>query len=621
VVDGDEDGDGFSGSICVTGDDCNDARADINPGMPEVCDNGLDDNCDGLSDCDDPWCNGVGECGGCSSYETSCSDRMDNDCDGRTDCADPECFATRDCPCRTYEADCSNAVDDDCDGKVDCNDSECSSSSFCSCQSRESCSNNRDDDCDGAIDCLDSDCKTQTVCACVAQESSCVDGRDEDCDGKFDCDDSDCSSRTECTCRTAHEDCSDGVDDNCNGLVDCQDPGCASSWACSCGGTSRKEICSDTMDNDCDGLPDCMDPDCLTAANCSKCLVAESCQDQIDNDCDGLIDCLDPECIGKSPNCMPAAEVCNDKRDNDFDDLIDCADPDCRNADFCKIEHATCVTALTVTASGTFTGTTIGHPIDYVGSCGGHGSEAIFALVLSAPSHVTVDTKGSNFDTTLYMRTGVCAEGPEIACNDDGGFQPGSIYAMAKIELPLLYPGLYYLFVDGFAATDGGFDSGPYVVNIDIVPNPPEVCDNGADDDGDIYVDCADSDCRDQSRCKCNAPTAATAEYGITKCNDGVDNDCDGLIDGADKADCRASENYPDEICNGKDDNGNGIEDDYSCRCASDNDCDMGNVCYSLVHACSLPCYYFVGSSEGGICPAIANGSVCSTSSGQCVYP
>ncbi|MGM5482789.1 MAG: hypothetical protein ACQESF_04975, partial [Nanobdellota archaeon] len=37
-------------------DDCNDDNGKINLGVDEVCDNGIDDNCNGLIDCEDPDC-------------------------------------------------------------------------------------------------------------------------------------------------------------------------------------------------------------------------------------------------------------------------------------------------------------------------------------------------------------------------------------------------------------------------------------------------------------------------------------------------------------------------------------------------------------------------------------
>lgn len=58
-LDGDGDGYGNPGSpACPNGSavDCNDADQDINPGADELCDDGVDNNCDELTDCTDPEC-------------------------------------------------------------------------------------------------------------------------------------------------------------------------------------------------------------------------------------------------------------------------------------------------------------------------------------------------------------------------------------------------------------------------------------------------------------------------------------------------------------------------------------------------------------------------------------
>ena len=135
----------------------------------EICDNGVDDTCDNLVDCEDPACGGKAcnavagfQCGGsmtctCGGLggapepngETLCGDGLDNDCNGKTDCADAACDGkgcgnSRTCqggicvcPYGTdsVETSCGDGVDNDCDGKVDCADPDCQQK-FCGDSSR-----------------------------------------------------------------------------------------------------------------------------------------------------------------------------------------------------------------------------------------------------------------------------------------------------------------------------------------------------------------------------------------------------------------------------------------------------------------------------------------------------
>jgi hypothetical protein len=382
--------------------------------------------------------------------------------------------------------------------------------------------------------------------------------------------------------------------------------------ACSCNPPGVAENCTNLTDDDCDGLVDCADPNCALAPGCKKCGV-EICDNGADDDCDGAIDCADASCRF-APGCAPLAEQCNNGLDDDHDGAIDCADSDCAANPTCTKKHSTCLSPLLITASGTFTGDTTGAIGQNAGTCGGEAGEAVFRLSLSQPASVALDTRGSEFDTALYIRQGSCGKGRELACDDDNGGQGHS----SAFVLGTLQPGNYFIFVDGFTVDAGrGPDQGKYVLNVDLAAKPVEICGNRIDDDGDGYVDCADSDCAAVPVCaQCNGGRGAEPELGLAACNNGIDDDCDGATDCAD-SDCAASKAYPTECCDGLDQNGNGIIDDFSCRCVTSADCAADEICYEhTVGACGPPCEAFIGD----ICVFEAPGSTCNAATQQCEF-
>ena len=367
----------------------------------EVCDNGVDDNGNGLIDCADAQCDGftdgacnTGSSGICAAGTNvcrnggqvcvqnqqagtegplgseTCSDGLDNDCNGLTDASDPECTPLSEI--------CDNGTDDDGDGLVDCADPNCDGFTGGTCDTGNTgiCSA-------GTTTCR----QLQEFCDQSEQAGSegpftsmtCDDGLDNDCDGLTDANDLDCTPLQEV--------CDNGTDDNGNGLTDCQDPQCngitfgacdtgspgiCSAGTLTCNGSAIGPVCTqdqvtategpfgsatcdDGLDNDCDGYTDIGDDDCYEP-------LVEICDNGVDDTGNGLVDCADPDCDGfiggvcntgnagvcaaGTNSCQDGSQVCvqdqtigtegpsgsptcQDGLDNDCDSLTDAADADC----------------------------------------------------------------------------------------------------------------------------------------------------------------------------------------------------------------------------------------------------------------------------------------------------
>jgi len=158
----DNDGDGFfiEGGVCGLVD-CNDADFSINSSAAEICDDNIDNNCNGTIDCQDSSCATASNCLTCT----------DKDGDG-------------------YAIDGGNC------GPIDCNDLDLAVQPGAT----ENCIDGLDNDCDGLIDCVDGDCSGDIACEgiCIPEASQekgkkCSDGLDNDCDGLIDSQDADCA--------------------------------------------------------------------------------------------------------------------------------------------------------------------------------------------------------------------------------------------------------------------------------------------------------------------------------------------------------------------------------------------------------------------------------------------
>ncbi|HUU04006.1 MAG TPA: MopE-related protein [Myxococcota bacterium] len=216
----DNDGDHF-GSIATGGTDCNDNNPDMHPGVTELCDDAVDQNCDGSLICDGGSVDSDGDTyGSVPSGGTDCNDGdasvkpsamevcngIDDDCnpatvDGLSD-GDGDGWgdACDNCPGVSN----SNQADDDLDGTgalCDCDDGDPENSPWFS----EVC-DGQDNDCGGDVDeGFDGDADTYTTCGTLTTDGSAV---------VADCDDGDPNINA-----AAGEVC-DGIDNNCDGALD-----------------------------------------------------------------------------------------------------------------------------------------------------------------------------------------------------------------------------------------------------------------------------------------------------------------------------------------------------------------------------------------------------------------
>lgn len=166
----------------------------------EVCDNGIDDNGDGLIDCGDPSC----------AAFSGCTTEPDPG-------TDPD----------AKQEICDNEIDDDGDGLIDCDDPDCADFAGCTSEpdpgtdpdaKQEICDNEIDDDGDGLVDCDDPDCADFAGCTAEPDPGTDPDRKPEICDNE--------------------------IDDNGDGLIDCDDPDCSDDWYCLVDDLSGSSDCS-----------------------------------------------------------------------------------------------------------------------------------------------------------------------------------------------------------------------------------------------------------------------------------------------------------------------------------------------------------------------------------------
>ena len=264
----------------------------------------------------------------------------------------------------------------------------------------------------------------------------------------------------------------------------------------SAGECQRPPECED--DAGCRDSDSCVDGrcvDCVDDAGCAegqRCDEANACADCLED-----ADCADGEACVEGA-CIPQPE-CRE-------------DGDCGDGELCR--NNVCVPDVVGTCDepregdfGSWLGFTDGAGASR-GSCGGGEAspEDVWTFTFPQDGEVCFDTRGSDFDTVLYIRTD-CADGDsEAACNDDNNRIAGNLRSAITFDATGGTP--YFVFLDGFTGGLGG-NGGQYQLNVTpgaCVP-PPECVDDGGCPEGrfcvdEVCVDCvADDQCEGEDIC------------------------------------------------------------------------------------------------------------------------
>jgi len=503
------------------------------------CDDGVDQDQDGKTDCVDADCADDKACQP-GAHETSCANKADDDKDGKTDCDDFDCAPLPECGVTT-ETDCGNAVDDDEDGKTDCDDLNCMTKAACGACSHDLCTTGEklvascsacvkqicDTDAYCCTNSFDSICVGEVASICGlacgnAKEQNCGNVKDDDGDGKTDCADFDCLGNLTCVKAPHETNCANLVDEDGDGKTDCVDSDCAGLPMCAACPHSVCEVAA-PMPAGCDAcvtLVCAQDPSCCTGMWSAACVGAATamckkscdekgplCADLLDNDADGKTDCTDDGCKASKP-CAPLNEtVCTDKIDEDIDGLTDCADLDCEGASACPApaKETNCTDKIDADKDGKTDcadSDCANTPICPPGAC---PHDPCVAGIPLPP----------NCDPCVGQ---VCFAKPEC-CSPTGAWSPSCV-AQLKAVCPTVCTGGEANCTDKIDDdTDGKTDCADFdcVSNAECAPIPGELeCGNKLDDDKDGKTDCADSDCGGAAAC---AAAGACKPAGVLTCD------------------------------------------------------------------------------------------------------
>jgi hypothetical protein len=195
-------------------------------------------------------------------------------------------------------------------------------------------------------------------------------------------------------------------------------------------------------------------------------------------------------------------ELCSNQVDDDGDGFVDCLDADCIGTTSCPqnicipdykvgpLSPGAAASTLTIKVQGA-------HNDDQTVSCAqGGGKDAVVEVELSTVSALAVECNQSG-DHVLGL---FAAAQSRDACDASalGCADPSTGAIGCSFMWPNLQPGKYYVIVEAFKAGAEG------TMTLTLAAKPDhalEICDNGIDDDGDGLTDCLDFNCAQSPAC------------------------------------------------------------------------------------------------------------------------
>ncbi len=505
----------------------------------------------------------IGATGACSTTESPdddeeiCNDGVDNDGDGATDCDDSECAGAFSCDVDVEV--CDNSVDDDGDAAVDCDDADCAADPACA-GSVEVCNDTVDNDGDSAIDCDDSDCAADPACtggACLADadygaatvsnqlvDDGLPDGLvvggelNADADllvvelyagfgamsggivpGTYALAGDDLNYATCGLClRLFSEDTEDAGYFATGGTVTITSVSPNAVIDVSNATFEHVEVDPTTFESTphADGCTSA-----ITSASFDTPVGTEICDNMMDDDGDTDVDCDDADCAA-DPACAGPVEICDNMMDDDGDTDVDCDDADCADDPACTVcladadyGAATLANQSIAFNGGTFIGVTGELNVDV--------DELVLELYDNAGAFsggvVAPGTYTITGDELNYATCGVCVRLFTEDVADDGYLATGGTVTITELS-PNVVATLSDLTFEHVTIDATTFESTPAedgcttsVTSVAFDVSTAELCEGEIDEDGDGDVDCDDSDCAADPAC--TAPTCtAEADYG-----------------------------------------------------------------------------------------------------------